>query len=100
MLDHGAPDPLPAGTFQPVRDHPLMSFLPKSSPSRATGMPFAKGAKIATMLAALMLAAACGDDGPNYPDVFDPAAMQDELSTANAAMLAHRRCCWTAVRCA
>jgi hypothetical protein len=65
-----------------------MSLLPKSSRRRANGMKLATGAKIATMAAALVLATACGDDGPNYPDVFDPAAMQDELSTANAAMMA------------
>lgn len=48
-------------------------------------VPRRVGAKLA-VLSALLVVAACGKDGPNYPDVFDPAAMQEQLNTANAAM--------------
>lgn len=42
--------------------------------------------KLIALSSALLLATACGDDGPNYPDVFDPAAIQTEITSANSAM--------------
>lgn len=58
-----------------------MSFISKTRvPRRAIG------AKLATVAATLLFATACSDDGPSYPDVFDPAAIQTELALAGAAM--------------
>jgi hypothetical protein len=59
-----------------------MPLLPKST--RAASRRLAM--QLAALSGLVLLAAACGEDGPNYPDVFDPVAMQSELNDANAAM--------------
>lgn len=50
--------------------------------------PFAPSRVARMAMAAMLVAAttACGDDGPNYPDVFDPAAIAEEIGGAGAAM--------------
>lgn len=44
------------------------------------------GAKLLTVLSALLLAGACGDDGPTYPDTFDPLAVQQDMEGVNASL--------------
>lgn len=43
---------------------------------------------LAALALVTLVATACGDDGPTYPSVFDPAALQSELGSAEAALTA------------
>lgn len=43
-------------------------------------------AKLVAVLSALVLTGACGDDGPTYPDTFDPLEVQQDLEGVSASL--------------